>query len=72
MDLSSSIGGATNFRLAMNFVVSVFHSFTLGKGLRYGLVVFGDSVKVHCQLFNAIFLPIVDGCYCILCNIVNF
>lgn len=50
VDASSSIGGEANFRIAMNFVTRVFHSFTLGKGVRYGLVVFGDSVKVSARV----------------------
>ncbi|KAJ7385795.1 hypothetical protein OS493_013829 [Desmophyllum pertusum] len=46
VDTSSSINGKDNFQLVTNFVTSVFHSFTLGKGVRYGLVVFGTSAKV--------------------------
>lgn len=45
VDGSSSISSA-NFKLALNFVNRVFHSFTLGNGVRYGLVVFGESTKV--------------------------
>ena len=47
VDTSSSINGKDNFQLVTNFVTSVFHSFTLGKGVRYGLVVFGTSAKVN-------------------------
>ena len=46
VDISSSIGGDANFQLVMKFVISIFHSFTLGSGLRYGLVTFGNSAKV--------------------------
>ncbi|KAJ7385797.1 hypothetical protein OS493_013831 [Desmophyllum pertusum] len=46
VDASSSINGKDNFQLVMNFVTDVFHSFTLGSGIRYGLVVFGSSAKV--------------------------
>lgn len=52
VDASSNIGGEANFRLVMNFVTSVFHSFALGRGVRYGLVVFADSVKV---MYNIIY-----------------
>ena len=47
VDVSSSIGGDANFQLVMKFVISIFHSFTLGGGVRYGLVVFGGSAKVQ-------------------------
>lgn len=47
VDASSSINGKDNFQLVMNFVTDVFHSFTLGSGIRYGLVVFGSSAKVQ-------------------------
>lgn len=46
VDLSSSIGGDANLELVIKFIISIFHSFTLGGGVRYGLVVFGSSVKV--------------------------
>lgn len=46
VDISSSIGGDANFQLVMKFVISIFHSFTLGGGIRYGLVTFGSSAKV--------------------------
>ncbi|KAJ7385815.1 hypothetical protein OS493_013849 [Desmophyllum pertusum] len=46
VDVSSSIGGDANFQLVMKFVTSIFHSFTMGGAVRYGLVVFGSSAKV--------------------------
>ncbi|KAJ7385821.1 hypothetical protein OS493_013855 [Desmophyllum pertusum] len=46
VDASSSIIGKSNFQRVMNFVTGVFQSFTLGRGVRYGLVVFGSSAKV--------------------------
>jgi len=46
VDASSSIGGDANFQLVIKFVISIFHSFTIGGGVRYGLVAFGSSVKV--------------------------
>lgn len=46
VDTSSSIGGEANFQLVIEFVISIFHAFTLGGGVRYGLVAFGSSVKV--------------------------
>lgn len=46
VDISSSIGGDANFQLVMKFVISIFRSFTLGGGIRYGLVTFGSSAKV--------------------------
>lgn len=53
VDASASIGGEANFRLTMNFVTRVFHTFTLGGGVRYGLLVFGDSAKVpHNLIFS--------------------
>ena len=56
VDASSSLS-PTNFRLVMDFVSSVFHSVTLGNDpsglvtklgndMQYGLIVFGDRVKV--------------------------
>ncbi|XP_078372611.1 cochlin-like [Oculina patagonica] len=46
VDASSSIGGEQNFRLVLNFVTKVFHSFSLRDGMRYGFVAFGSSVKI--------------------------
>ena len=46
VDASSSIGGDANFQLVIKFVISIFHSFTLGAGVRYGLVAFGSSARV--------------------------
>lgn len=46
MDASSNIGGEANFRLVLNFVSNVFHSFSHARSVRYGLVVFADSIKV--------------------------
>lgn len=46
MDASSNIGGEANFRLVLNFVSNVFHSFAHARSVRYGLVVFADSIKV--------------------------
>lgn len=46
VDASASVGGALNFQVIMNFVTDVFHSFKLGNGVRYGLVVFGGRAKV--------------------------
>ena len=47
VDASSSIGGEANFKLIMEFVKTIFHSFTMSSSFRYGLVVFGGSVKVR-------------------------
>lgn len=47
VDVSSSISGEANFKLVMEFVKSIFHSFTMSASLRFGLVVFGGSVKVQ-------------------------
>ena len=46
LDTSSSIGGDENLQLVIKFVIGIFHSFTLGGGVRYGLVAFGSSFKV--------------------------
>lgn len=46
VDASSNIGGEANFRLVLNFVSNVFHSFAHARRVRYGLVVFADSIKV--------------------------
>ena len=46
VDTSSNLVGPKNFKLVMALVSRVFHSFTLGNGMRYGLVVFGDRVEV--------------------------
>lgn len=50
VDASASVRGGANFQLVMNFVTDVFHSFKLGKVVRYGLVVFGSRAKV-CMYF---------------------
>lgn len=47
VDASEAIGGKENFRLVRNFVTKVFHSFTVGDNMRYGLVVFGVTVKAR-------------------------
>lgn len=68
MDTSTNLIGEKNFQLVMELVKEVFHSFSLGKGMRYGLAVFGDSFKVRyfdiellCSLYvfdiNLIWLP---------------
>ena len=46
VDASSNIKDAFTFELMMRFVRNVFHSFTLNRGVRYGLLVYGNSVKV--------------------------
>ena len=46
VDASSNIKDTFTFELMMRFVRRVFHSFTLNRGVRYGLVVYGNSVKV--------------------------
>ena len=46
MDASSSIGDDRTLGLVMNFVTRIFHTFSVVGDVRYGLVVFGDSVKV--------------------------
>ena len=52
VDVSSSIGGEANFKLIMEFVKTIFHSFTMSSSFRYGLVVFGSSVKVsQCKIY---------------------
>ena len=50
MDASSSVGGEANFRIVKDFITRVFHSFAFGNGVRYGLAVFGDDVKVRGQI----------------------
>lgn len=41
----------------LNFVTAVFHSFTLGNDVRYGLATFGGSVEVfHSNVFSLIFI----------------
>lgn len=41
----------------LNFVTAVFHSFTLGNDVRYGLATFGGSVEVfHGNVFSLIFI----------------
>ena len=52
VDTSSNVIGIANFATVMKFVKKVFHSFSLGiDGLRYGLVVFGDTANV-CGKYN--------------------
>ena len=46
VDASSNIKDTFTFELMMRFVRSVFHSFTWNRGVRYGLLVYGNSVKV--------------------------
>lgn len=46
VDGSMNIKGGLKFQLVMNFVTDFFHSFNLGDNVRYGLAVFGSSVKV--------------------------
>lgn len=52
VDASSSINGKDNFQLVKNFVTNMFHSFSLGGDVRYGLVLFGDKVQVNIYLIN--------------------
>ena len=47
VDASSSIGGEANFKLVIEFVKTIFHSFTMSATLRYGFVIFGSSAKVR-------------------------
>lgn len=49
VDVSSSIT-SQDLNLALNLISKVFHSFTLGNGVRYGLLVFGESAKVRSRL----------------------
>ena len=51
VDASSNIKDKVNFQLMMRFITSVFHSFTLGRGVRYGLLVYGSSIKVLIYLY---------------------
>lgn len=46
VDASRNVGGIGNFQMILNFIATVFHSFTLGNGIRYALVVFGGRTKV--------------------------
>lgn len=52
MDASSSVG---SFDLSKNFVTRIIQSTGHVKGVRYGLVLFGDSIKVKQAL---IILPV--------------
>ena len=47
IDTSSHLTGEKHFQFIKGIVSGVFHSFTLGNGLRYGLAGFGDSFKVN-------------------------
>lgn len=60
VDVSSSISGEANFKLVMEFVKSIFHSFTMGASLRFGLVVFGGSVKVHFNFERSVLIGGTD------------
>ena len=60
VDASSNIKDKVNFQLMMRFIRSVFHSFTLGRGVRYGLLVYGSSVKVLIYLFIYLFIFLLD------------
>ena len=42
-----STGSRDHFSLVMNYIRSVFHSFTMSNSVRYGLVFFGSDVKVR-------------------------
>lgn len=47
VDGSSSVGGAANFKIVMQFVKSIYHSFMTGHRVRFALVIFGSgSAKV--------------------------
>ncbi|XP_078375014.1 cochlin-like isoform X2 [Oculina patagonica] len=46
VDTSSSIKGEVNFQLVKKFVTKVFHLFSRGGDVRYGLVVFGNKAEV--------------------------
>ena len=50
VDTSTSIGGEANFKLVIEFVKTIFHSFTMSASLRFGFVIFGSSVKVRKSL----------------------
>ena len=54
MDGSSSVGGAANFKIVMQFVKSIYHSFMTGHRVRFALVIFGGgSFKVkNCSLLT--------------------
>lgn len=47
VDTSSSIKGEVNFQLVKKFVTKVFHLFSRGGDVRYGLVVFGNKAEVN-------------------------
>ena len=65
VDVSSSIGGEANFKLIMEFVKTIFHSFTMSSSFRYGLVVFGSSVKVrHCESYVCHLLKLPGNLFC--------
>lgn len=63
VDASEAIGGEENFQLVRNFVTKVFHSFTVGDNMRYGLVVFGITVKARYDflLFRCSFLSTAEN-----------
>lgn len=56
MDTSKNID-ENDLQDLLNFVTAVFHSFTLGNDVRYGLATFGGSVEVfHGNVFSLIFI----------------
>ena len=63
-DFESIIMDKVNFQLMMRFIRTVFHSFTLDRGVRYGLLVYGSSIKVLIYLFIYLFTGYV--CHSIL------
>lgn len=46
LDASDSVGGEANFKLAIQFIITVFRAFTLGGGIRFAFVIFGSSAQV--------------------------
>lgn len=67
VDGSSSVGGAANFKIVMQFVKSIYHSFLTGHRVRFALVIFGGgSVKVK----NYSLLTLLEGTWlnCATCQ----
>lgn len=46
LDASGSIQGEANFKLCIGFIKAVFHAFGMGGGIRFALVIFGNSAQV--------------------------
>ena len=53
MDVSQNICGGTHFHLIKQFVKSVYHSFSMDDGVRFGLVSFGNNIVKVTNLFSS-------------------